>query len=121
MDADLRAFLTEKFEAIDHRFEAIDQHLDVSALSSAALERKIDETRSELRLHFEVTAESLRGEIRLIAEQHGALGHRIEDLRGENRREHQETRALLRLSYTDLDRRVIRLEERMDRFEQQGP
>ena len=113
MDADLRAFLTEKFDAIDQRLEIFGEGF-------AAVDQRIDAVRSELRLQFEVTAESLRGEIRLVAEQHGALGRRIDDLRGDYRREHQETRALLRSSYTDLDRRVVRLEERMDRFEQRG-
>lgn len=120
MDADLRAFLTEKFEVIDQHFEAIDHRFQASDQRSATLEQKIDETRRELRLHFDVTAESFRGEIRLIAEQHGALDRRIDDLRLENRREHQETRGWLRSSYPDLDRRVIRLEERVDRLEQQG-
>jgi len=53
----------------------------------------------ETHRHFDVVAESLRSEIRVIAEGHGYLAHRMDTLEGDTKR-----------ALTGLDRRVLRLE-----------
>ncbi|MBI4611032.1 MAG: hypothetical protein HY726_18730 [Candidatus Rokubacteria bacterium] len=68
----------------------------------------------ETRRHFDVIAEGMRAEVRLVAEGVTALAERVDRLEHNLREEIRETRrdltALLTASYTDLDRRVRRLE-----------
>lgn len=68
----------------------------------------------ETRRHFDVIAEGMRAEVRLVAEGVTALAERVDRLGHNVREEIRETRrdltALLTASYTDLDRRVRRLE-----------
>lgn len=78
----------------------------------------------EIKRHFGVVAEALRSDIRQIAEGHSGLRRDIQDLREEFRDEFKEMRALMRLSFSQLDQRMRTLETdistlkaRMDRLE----
>ena len=68
----------------------------------------------EVKRHFGVVAEGLESKIQALAEGHSALERRLDavkgELRGEMKREFEETRALIRLSYTELERRIGSLE-----------
>ena len=79
----------------------------------AYLER-IDSRVDETRRHFDVVAEGMRAEVRLVAEGVTALAERVDRLEHNLREEIRETRrgltSLLTASYTDLNRRVRRLE-----------
>jgi hypothetical protein len=89
------------------------------------------ETADEIKRHFGVVAEDLRSDVRAVAEGLGLLreefdAHRQEfnglrqevgglrqefvAFRQDVAREFDETRALIRLSYSELDRRVRTLE-----------
>jgi hypothetical protein len=68
------------------------------------------ETVEEIKRHFNVIAEGLRTEIRIVAER--LQGFR-EETAGEFRAvrgEMSELRGMLRLSFSDLDRRIRALE-----------
>lgn len=54
----------------------------------------------EIKRHFGVVAESLRSDLRQIAEGHATIRHELQDLRGEFRNEFKEMRALMRLSFS---------------------
>jgi hypothetical protein len=80
------------------------------------------EEMEEIKRHFGVIAESLRSDIRQIAEWHAVIPHELqsqrEELRGDG------TRALMRLSFSQLDQRILMLESdgnslksRMERLE----
>jgi len=76
------------------------------------------ETTEEIKRHFNVVAESLRGEIRTVAEGVGAntdrldrLDERFDRLEARVAEEAAETRAMIRLSFGELDRRIRSLEE----------
>jgi len=71
----------------------------------------------EVKRHFNVVAEALRSEIRLLAE--GVEGVRVDltAFKGEVKQEFEETRAMIRLSYSELDRRLRTLEGRQDDLE----
>lgn len=78
----------------------------------------------EIKRHFGVVAEALRSDIRQIAEGHSGLRQDIQELREEFRDEFKEMRALMRLSFSQLDQRMRTLETdistlkaRMDRLE----
>jgi|CXWL01.1.fsa_nt_gi hypothetical protein len=78
--------------------------------TAAETRRQVEETAAETRRHFEVSTESLRSEIRLVAEGVSANTERIDVLRAEMKADSAETRSLLRLSYSQLDRRLTDLE-----------
>lgn len=78
----------------------------------------------EIKRHFGVVAEALRSDIRQIAEGHAVIRHELQEMRNEFRDEFKEVRALLRLSFSQLDERfraleaeVTTLKTRMDRLE----
>ena len=78
----------------------------------------------EIKRHFGVVAEALRSDIRQIAEGHSGIRREIQGLREEFRDEFKEMRALMRLSFSQLDQRIHTLETdistlkaRMDRLE----
>ena len=64
----------------------------------------------EIKRHFGVGAESLRSDIRQIAEGHATMRQELQGLRGEFRGEFKEMRALMRLSFAQLDQRIHTLE-----------
>ena len=72
------------------------------------------ETVDEIKRHFGVVAEGVRGDVRAVAEGLGALRDEMRRefaaVRSEAAREFEETRSLIRLSYGELDRRVTGLE-----------
>ena len=77
-----------------------------------------------IKRHFGVVDESLRSDITQIAEGHATIRHELQGLRGEFRDEFKEMRALIRLSFSQLDQRIHTLESdiatlktRMDRLE----
>jgi transposase-like protein len=72
------------------------------------------ETVEEIKRHFGVVAEQLRSDVRAVAEGQQALQaemrRELSAVRTEVARESEETRALIRLSYGEIDRRVRSLE-----------
>ncbi len=86
------------------------------------------DTAEEIKRHFNVVAESLRSEIRIVAE--GLTGFRQEATSEFKlvREEIAETGAMIRLSFGELDRRMRSLEgdvsslrARLDRLEGRSP
>lgn len=69
-----------------------------------------NEEMEEIKRHFGVVAESLRSDIRQIAEGHAVIRHELESRREEVRDEFKETRALMKLSFSQLDQRIDTLE-----------
>jgi phage-related tail protein len=69
---------------------------------------------NELKRHLDIVAESLESKIQLVAEGvvnvDQKLDRRFDALKQEIEKESEETRALIRLSYTELDRRLTTLE-----------
>lgn len=68
----------------------------------------------EIKRHFTVLTEHLDSKIALLAEGQATLGDRvsrqIDSLEQRMKEDSEETRALIRLSYAQLDRRVSSLE-----------
>ena len=94
-----------------------------------------DRAVEEIKRHFDVVAESLKDEIKLIAEgysllnekidelrkenaeEHAILNKRIDDLRKENAEEHGEILSAIKFSYAELDHRIVALEEKFANIE----
>lgn len=78
----------------------------------------------EIKRHFGVVAEALRSDLQQVAEGHSIVRREIQGLREDVRDEFREMRALIRLSFSQLDQRIGTLESeltalkaRMDRLE----
>lgn len=110
---------SETAEEIKRHFDVVAEGLraeiqDVRRHSDVVAEGLKAELRSEIqdvKRHSNVIAESLRSEIRIVAE--GVVGLR-EEFPLEFKRVYEEfgeVRALIRVSYGDLDRRVQSLEK----------
>lgn len=96
MDPEIRA----EFQETHRRIDAIAEQVWLAA--------------EETRRHFDVVAEGMRADVRLVAEGVASLAERVDRVEHNLRQEIRETRrdltALLTVSYTDLNRRVRRLE-----------
>ncbi len=68
------------------------------------------DTAEEIKRHFNVVAESLRKEIRAVAEGQVATNERLDRIEASIAEESSETRAMIRLSFGELDRRIRSLE-----------
>jgi len=65
----------------------------------------------EIKRHFGVIAESLRDDIKLVAEGHDVLRHSIEDPREGVKEEFNEVKPMIKLSYAELEHRITTLEK----------
>jgi ubiquinone biosynthesis protein UbiJ len=87
-----------------------------------------NEEMEEIKRHFGVIAESLRSDIRQIAEGHDIICRELQTQREELKEEFKETKSLIRLSYAQLDQRIDTVESdvsalkpRVDRLEANQP
>ena len=124
--APLIEFIGKKFDQVDQRFEGMDRRLDL-----IATKEEMRAQEAETRRHMGVLVEAARDDIRQVAEGlvgvEGRLGnveHRLDgvegSLNGINHRldrfeqkvetEFTETRAMIRVSYVQLDERIQSLE-----------
>ncbi len=68
------------------------------------------ETADEIKRHFNVVGEGLRSEIRTVAEGLSATNEKIDRLESRISEELSEIKAMIRLSFGELDRRMRSLE-----------
>ena len=68
------------------------------------------ETIEEIKRHFGVVAEELRSEIRLVAESVVGVRTELGEFKREVAEEFKEVKAMIRLSYGQLDQRLVALE-----------
>jgi archaellum component FlaC len=95
-----------RFDKADQRFDEVDQRFDEADRKFDEADRKFD----ELKRHFDVVGESLRSDIRLVAEGVVGLDEKFTQefvtVREVIREQIGEVKSLIRVSYADLDRRV---------------
>jgi hypothetical protein len=75
------------------------------------LRQYVDDSATETRRHFGVAEEGLRRDIQRVAEQVIAVDQKLERFRGEVTQEFIEVKSMIRLSYSELDRRLRTLED----------
>lgn len=76
-----------------------------------------DKIAEEIKRHFDVVAEDLKDEIKLVTEGYSLLNEKIDELRKENTEEHQEILSSVKFSYAELDHRIVALEEKFANIE----
>jgi len=69
--------------------------------------------KEEIVHEFHVISEGLIDQIKLLAEGHSGIIDRLDRMEKENERQHLETRALVKISFSELDRRVSDLESQV--------
>ncbi len=67
---------------------------------------------------FHIISEGLVDQIKLLAEGHAGIIEGLTLMEKENERQHQETRSLVKLSFTELDRRLTNLETQMKQMQE---
>jgi hypothetical protein len=109
----------------DEGLAGLRQHIDDGLAESrrytddglAGLRQEMRQTAEETRREFHVVAEDLRSTVRQLAEgmavMDGKNERRFAELSAEVKSESAAIRSLLKLSYTDLDRRVTRIEREL--------
>ena len=92
----------------------------MSAREQAASKEDLKDLQKDLKLfkeeivhEFHVVSEGLGDQIKLVAEGHSVLVERLDRIEKENERQHLETRSMVKLSFSELDRRISDLESQM--------
>jgi uncharacterized coiled-coil protein SlyX len=82
-----------------------------------ALEERMDQKMTSLEIRvidqFHIISEGLMDHIKLLSEGHVEIVERLDRMEKENERQHLETRALFKLSFSELDRRLTDLESQV--------
>jgi hypothetical protein len=83
-------------------------------------DEKMESLEKRVVDQFHIISEGLIDQIKLLAEGHAGIinrlnrvDERLDRMEKENERQHLETRALVRISFTELDRRLTDLELQM--------
>jgi uncharacterized coiled-coil protein SlyX len=97
---DLEEIFTGFEKRQDGKFKALEERMDQKMTSLEV--RVIDQ--------FHIISEGLMDQINLLAEGHTGIVGRLDRMEKENGRQHLETRALFKLSFSELDRRLTDLE-----------
>ena len=69
--------------------------------------------KDEIIQQFHVISEGLIDQIKLLAEGHSGIIRKLDQMEKENERQHLETRSLVKLSFSELDKRISDLESQM--------
>ena len=86
--------------------------------SGDALRRSFLQDLAEVKRHNGVLIEDLRHKLDLVVEGQQDISRNVESVRSSLVQESEETRALVRLSYHQLQQRVESLEQRVQAIEQ---
>ena len=85
----------------------------MNAPKEAATREDLEKFQQEIVHEFHVVSEGLIDQIKVLAEGHSGILHRFDRIEKENERQHSETRALIKISFSELDRRLSDLESQV--------
>ncbi len=92
----------------------------ISTQRDSVTKKDLRTFRDEIVQQFHIISEGLIDQIKLLAEGHSGIIQRLDrvetrfdKMEEENKREHLETRALIKISFSQLDRRISDLESQM--------
>ena len=100
---DLEEIFTGFEKRQDEKLSALEGRMD---LKFKGLEERVVN-------QFHIISEGLMDHIKLLAKGHVGIVERLDRMEKENERQHLETRALIKLSFSELDRRLSDLESQM--------
>ena len=109
------AVIRQETAAIRQETAAIRQENAAIRQENAAIRQENADAHVETRRHFDVSLETARNSVALVAEQVMQLDARLTresaDIRGEMRQGFADTQSMIKFSHAELDRRVRSLEE----------
>ena len=85
----------------------------LSVPKEVVTKKDMNKFKEEIVHEFHVISEALIDQIKLLAEGHSGIIERPDRMEKENERQHLETRALVKISFSELDRRVSDLESQV--------
>jgi hypothetical protein len=85
----------------------------INSQRNSLTKKDIQTFKDEIIHQFHIISEGLMDQIKLLAEGHSGIIQRLERFEEENKHEHLETRALIKISFSQLDRRISDLESQM--------
>jgi archaellum component FlaC len=105
-----------RFDAMDKRFDAMDKRFDAMDERFDAMDRRIEGIDQRLA-RVEILGEENRHHIQIVAEavSNTVSNDRFEAFRSEVATSFQDLRELLGASHRELDGRLVKVEERLDR------
>ena len=74
---DLRVSIEKRFDAVDQRFDAVDHRLDSVEQELELIRQEIRQGDADTRSQLSVLIESVRDDVRIVAEGHVALERRV--------------------------------------------
>ena len=104
MDSELKGLEVR----VDSKLAGLGERVDLKL--TGIEERVVDQ--------FHIISEGLVDQIKLLAEGHAGIVDRLDRMEKENERQHIETRALIKLSFAELDRRLTDLESQMKELQE---
>ena len=129
--------LEGQIEQVDHKMVSLEVQIDQKMTNLedrmdhkiTSLEGRIDQKMTSLELRvidqFHILSEGLMDQIKLLAEGHAgvidrlnSIDKRLDYMEKENERQHLETRAIVKLSFSELDRRLTDLESQMKEMQE---
>jgi hypothetical protein len=75
--------------------------------------RDLQAFKDEIIQQFHIISEGLIDQIKLLAGGHSGIIRKLDQMEKENERQHLETRSMVKLSFSELDRRISDLESQM--------
>lgn len=127
---DLEEIFTGFEKRQDGKFKALEERMDqrMTGLEERMgqrmtnLEGRMDQKMTGLEARvidqFHIISEGLMAQINLLAEGHTGIVGRLDRIEKENERQHLETRSLVKLSFSELDRRLTDLESQMKEMQE---
>jgi uncharacterized coiled-coil protein SlyX len=101
-------------ERVGLKMKGLEERLDQKM---TGLEERLDQKMTGLEVRvihqFHVLSEGLMDHIKLLAEGHVGIVERLDRMEKENERQHLETRSLIKLSFSELDKRLTDLESQV--------
>jgi hypothetical protein len=101
------------------KFKGLQERAD---LKLKGFEERVDLKLKDLEEHvvnqFHMISEGLIDQIKLLAEGHAGIIERLNLMEKENERQHLETRSLVKISFSELDRRLTDLETQMKEMQE---
>ena len=77
---------------------------EMNPSKEAATREDLEKFQKKIVHEFHVVSEGLIDQIKLLAEGHSGILHRFDRIEKENERQHSKTRALIKISFSELDR-----------------
>jgi len=117
MSDDLTKRILDELVALRRSSEGVEAKQDNLQKAFVGLETKfegVEAKQDELHRYFGVIAEDLRSDIQQVAEGVSSVSERLDRFQVEVAREFSEVRAMIPLSYSQLDRRLRTLEDSLE-------